>query len=384
MKNMYNSLFKLNLNNLIIYYVFLQPILGYCYYYFKLKPVIYINSLIIALFYFIFLNLLLKNTINIKNFILLLVLLLLILLASLNSIFNQVIFSGSTFVKHLYYFINFIILFLMGMRINLFNILEDFYEKIKYFLLIDLFLIILFRFDFLNKHNYPSFEASYLIPTFVYSLIKNNYFLISFHFILFYLHEKRADVLIALIVAYIYLLKKNIVMFSIILLIGLFIILNIETTILPNRLQQIFLLIQNFDFKIDSSISERLIEIKNSLVQLKNDNISLIFGNGFGWNFKLDDLIGYGYTLRSYTHISFYFLFLVFGFFGLFIFFFYHIYLFYKLNRYSHIEGNFYFFILLFYFLNSFSVLNIVTNPIYIILLGSCLKITKKYKSNEI
>ncbi len=385
MRKVYNNLFKLNLNNIIIFYIFLQPFLAFSYYYFNFKPVVYINTMIILLFYFIFLKVFLKNTINIKNLILLLFLIILILIISLNNIFNEIIFTGNTFIKHSYYFINFIILFLIGIKINLFYIIGNLYNKIKYFLFIDLVIISLFRFDFLNKNNYPSFEASYLIPTFIYSLIKNNNFLIIFHLILFYLHQKRADILVAVIVIYIYLLKKNIIICFIIFFIGLFIILNIETSFLPNRLQQIFIIIQNFDFKIDSSLSERFIEIKNSLEQLKNDSISLILGNGFGWSYKLDDLIGYGYTIRSYTHISFYFIFLVFGIFGVLIFFFYHIYLFYKLNRYSYIEQNlFYFFILLFYFFNSFSVLNFLTNPIYIILLGSALTSIKKAKYNDI
>lgn len=366
---------RINSLNIITLYIFIQPLFSFLYYYFKLKPASYIGYLFLLILSLFYINIMVnKRKINIKNFLWIMTCFFVILLLSVINSFGNEHSSEIIFLKHFLYFSIFLCLFYLGTMINLYNIFLEINKYVKYLLFIDFMIIIIFKLDLLNNQVYPSFEASYLIPTFILSLIQHNLLMIFFHVILFILHEKRADLLILFIIMLIYLFRNNLKLLFIFLMLFIILLFSIDIeTFLPNRFSEIVSGIKYFEPSMSSSFYEKYLEILNSFSQLKTNLFYIIFGNGFGWSYKLDDLIGEGYTLRDYTHFSFYFIFLCFGFIGVAIFFLYHLYLFYRLNKYLVNEQNYFcLFLLLFYFLNSFSVLNIITNPIYILLLGSC------------
>jgi hypothetical protein len=370
------------MNNIIKFYFISQPMVGLLDYYFKIEFVAYSFYIFFAIFS-------LYSVLSIKHerkgiVVFFLGIFSILCMSTLWQLMNGMNFDIMIFLKHFISYIILMLLFVLGQKMDFFTFFNKNHKFIYMFLVLDLLIILIFRLDILNKNVYPSFESSYLLPTYIYSLITHNKLMLFIHLLLFFLHAKRAVLILSILVWFIFIaLQVNIwkkVLLLLLLLFGVIIFDSNIKNLINIRYLNIYYAIENHDLTFISSFKEKVQEVIGAL-SLKTDFFNIVFGNGSGWYYKM--LNSYDeYISRHFTHFTIIFIFISNGLIGVLFFISIHFAIFYK-NLYSKSkESQFLGYVILSFFLVSFSVLNLFTNPMYILFLGSIFK-HKKILLNE-
>lgn len=362
-------------NNLVKYYLLFQPIVGFLYYYLKIGFTTYINHIFIGMFILYSIIILKNEKKNILFFFL--CLFSIIFVSTLVQLIDNMNFEISIFVTHLSAYLMLFLLFLLGNKIDFFKLFKNNHRFIYTYLILDLIILIIFKLDILDKNVYPSFESSYLIPSYIYSLIIHNKLMLFFHLILFLLHAKRAVLIFAIIVFLFFIYfnisvkKRILLLFSLPIFFIIISLINVES-IINMRYLNIYYAIVNNDLSFISSFEEKFREIIGA-ISLKNNIFNILFGNGIGWYYYIQNFYD-EFVPRNYTHFTIIFIFISNGLFGVTLFVFLHLKIFYEGLFTKNINITFITYVILSYFLISFSVLNLFTNPLYILFLGSFFK----------
>lgn len=359
-------------DNLVKYYLLCQPIVGFLFYYLKIGFTTYINHVFIGIFILYSIKVF-KNEKKIILFFFLSFFLILFI-STLFQLTNEMNYEISIFIKHLSAYSMLFLLFILGQKIDFFKLFKNNHKFVYTYLILDLIVLIIFKLDILDKHVYPSFEASYLIPSYIYSLVIHNKLMLLLHILLFVLHAKRAVLIFSMIVFIVFVflnisVKKRV---TFLLLLPIFLIIasfiNIESLI-NIRYLNIYYAIVNNDLTFITSFEEKFREIIGAL-SLKTNSYNIVFGNGLGWYYYIENFYD-EFVPRNYTHFTIIFIFISNGLIGVIFFIAIHLLIFYKglFSEYKNIK--FITYTILSFFLISFSVLNLFTNPLYILFLGS-------------
>jgi len=365
------------LNLLLKGYLIVIPISGLLYYYFKVYEATFANHLFIGLFV-VYAALFLKSAS--RNYIIgVLILLSTGLLSTLYQVITESNFDIVTFVKHFLAILVIVLLFQLGQKISFFRWFSINHKFIYVYLFIDFMIISFFTIDPLLMGVYPSFESSFLVPSFVYSLVTSNKLMLILHLALFVLHGKRAVLIFVLFAMFIYYAlnketRKKLYIAILFLFISIFTI-DLEL-IVGQRYLNIYIFLQDYDLNSVSSLKERYDEMVGSSF-LKTGVINTLFGNGYGWYYFLLDFEGMP-VRRNYIHLTLMFVFITYGLIGVLGYLLIHIKAIIRNIFSRNIERIMYGYIVLIYFLISFSVFNVATNPLYALFLGAAF-----YKANN-
>ena len=292
---------------------------------------------------------------------------------------NPTIYQFSTFLVHIFSILAFLFLFL-SMRGRGGETLNLFFQKIMYLLPgMDFIMILLVRWNPLQRDFYFNFDSAFLIPLFTLSLLRKNWFLIGTHFLLFYLHHKRGVLMAAVVgsaLYFIFLLSQKVWTVNFLVkakkwrfgFLGIvFMMCAMGFWFANSNLSKKYsvkvfyvhqLIYQNSKNLIHTSHGERLMEVVSAVSQVTSENIQRVIGGGIGWNYFLTPV-----ERRKYTHNSPIYLFLLSGVLGVMVW----IWTFGRSFRLLYSADNIQSFFLLFLIislLHSLTTLNLFTNPL--------------------
>lgn len=175
-----------------------------------------------------------------------------------------------------------------------------------------------------------AFDSSHLLPTYIISLQKRYYVSIMVHLALFYVHGKRAMLLVSALLLMLYSLfvwtkgriAAKLAFLAVILMIvsAAFVMVEKGVDAGSDRNMATVQRVGENGVESDMSFLERLYEIDLAHSQLMTNIIDYVFGRGFGWVYNLEIIIPGERSLsveRSFLHITPAYVFVAFGGLGL-------------------------------------------------------------------
>lgn len=366
-------------------YLMLQPVIGLFVYYFKIVFAKNINKSLTVI------GLLLFLVFGLKHFL---------IKRSLFSAILFFVFFTTPFYIIVYNLVNysvdytalvsqftgsllFISFFMVGYhKWDIYGFFKQYEDYLKYILLIDACVIIIFTVNPFGFSFYPSFQSSFLLPIFCFLMMRNKRLLAILCFALIIMHQKRAVVVVAILLCLLYLFIATPVRYKLVYVFAMISIviggsvyisqIDVSQSPLLKRYVLAFETILLFDLSntkdMDTSLLEKIMEVQVAL-DLKKDWVHKIFGNGYGWSFQLPTFEG-GYVNRRYMHITPFYIYITHGFIGVGLY----VLLFFKslFNLVKKNQANTYYFLMIVAtILESFSTLNLFTQFLFGWIIGS-------------
>lgn len=231
----------------------------------------------------------------------------LLLIGLLGSFVNFDSFDVYFFVSHSAVFFSFTLFFLISSERHAvtFSLLA---RKLMWLNVVwSAILLLLFRVGFFGDAGYTNFDVSGLFITYVYCLVYTLPTALLAHIALFYMSEKRALFVVALIL---YIFYKS----------GLFVICykNAKVALFLSIFFSALVSLQIVEIanvgELDASTLERVSEIYSVYRELMTNTFSNVFGRGFGWFYNLtgfqveyeaNELRGFVHATPVFFHVTY-------------------------------------------------------------------------------
>ena len=370
-------------SEILAFYLLLIPILNLFIYYFKIEFVkFFLVKYFTVILLLIFLIGILKILLQLKktSWINIIVVCLILICPILESAFRVNSINVKAFSSHFIGALIFVTFFVFG-KSGIIDISKIMHNK-RFQNLLILFSTISLFFFLLNPFNYnyyKSMQSYYLVPSFVFFLVNKKHRYTIIFALLIFLHFKRAVIFTMVIITFLYMIMHlNFKVRHIGKILGCIAILFLLYFLLPEDLiyninsrfeKGINTITGLFSFNgstnLDSSSGEKIQEIRTAGKKLLQNINQVFFGNGFGWEYELENG-----TKRYYTHIAPFYLFLTSGILSL-ILYIYFIYcsIFYVIKPYH--DKYFLGILSLFFLLLSFSTMDYFVTFLPALTLGS-------------